>query len=87
MKQIFYYFVVSLLLLFQNILAQNIPAASGGEFLINAVSSITVTATLVGVGYGWDGSKVTYIDSYSRTQNKWDCPKSQKNGFHICLGD
>ncbi|MHB1688201.1 MAG: right-handed parallel beta-helix repeat-containing protein [Ignavibacteriaceae bacterium] len=81
MKQISYFIFVYSLLLSQSIFAQNIPAASAGEFLVSAGSSVTVTATLIGVGYGWDGSKVTYIDSYSRTQNKWDCPKSQKNGL------
>ena len=81
MKQIKYYVVVFSLLICNWTKAQNSPAASGGEFLVDAPTGITVTATMVGYGYGWNGTRVIYISSFNTTQGAWDCPKSQKNGL------
>ena len=77
------YFFLLVIVLFGTrfILGKYSPTNQGGEFLVNAPLSVTVTAELDGVGYGWDGSKIIYIQSYLQTQAKWDCPKSQKNGL------
>ncbi len=81
MRQIRYFFVLFLLLFYNRTQAQNLPEVSGGEFLVSAPTSVTVTAALVSTGYGWDGGDVTYISSFLTTQNAWDCPKNQKNGL------
>ncbi len=71
MKRILCIFVMYLMFF-----SQWAVASVTGEFIVEAPTGVTVNATLSSsIGYGWDGTNVTYISSYSHTYAAWHGPK------------